>query len=432
MLKEIPDPSELPFLSQGRLNDMIEKHARFLRGESGGARAVLQYYNLSGLNFRRQNLAQADFTASSLAGCDLSDGVFTSANFFACDLRNTNFFRADLSRCDLRGAYLAGANLERANLFDADMREGKIMLQGEDGTLTDRKRSAGVGAKTIFKGAKLGGTNMDKIQAHAADFSDADLSGVSLVQANLSGVNFEGANLSDTNMTETDLTDVNMQGSIISGMVIFHAERHGLDLSGAVTERQMGKKLAHLGRTLPELLEEHKLWVSSAGKRGRQLDLSGYDMRDVIDLKSYPLTAIKAREANFLRQNLSDAKLQSANFERADFRDCLLRDADLRGSSFKYAQMARADLNGAMLNPLVFKNNDGSERLSRTDMSGASLIYARLSDCDLRDAIFMGADLTGAVIRDADLRRANFTGAILAGAVFENVKLDGAIIDIPD
>lgn len=431
MLKEVPDPSELPFLSQGRLNDMIDKHARYLKGESGGARAILQYYNLSGLNFRRQNLAQADFTASSLAGCDLSDGIFTSANFFACDLRNTNFFRADLSRCDLRGAYLAGANLERANLFDADMREGKIMKQGEDGTLTDRKRSAGTGAKTILKGAKLGGTNMDKVQAHSADFSDADLSGVSLMQANLHGANFEGANLSDTNMTDTDLTDVNMKGSIISGMVVFQAEKQGLDITGATTERHMGKKLAHLGRTLPELLAEHKLWISSAGKRGRQLDLSGYDLRDVIDLKSYPLTAIKATEANFLRQNLTDAELQSAIFDRSDFRDCLLGDADLRGSSFKYAQMARADLSGARLCPLIFKNDDGSERLSRVDMTGANMIYAGLSNCDLRDGIFMGVDLTGAVIRNADLRRADFTGAILTGAVIENVKLDGAIIDIP-
>lgn len=431
MLKEVPDPSELPLLSQGRLNDIIDKHARFLQGESGGARAVLQYYNLSGLNFRSQNLAQADFTGSSLSGCDLSNGVFTSANFFACDLRNTNFFRADLSRCDLRGAYMAGANLERANLFDADMREGKIMKRDAEGILVDRKRSAGVGAKTILKGAKLSGTNMDKIQASSADFSDADLSGVSMVQADLHDANFEGANLTDTNMAETNLTNVKMHGSIISGMVTFHAEKQGLDLSGAISERDMGRKLENLVKSLPEMLDEHTLWVSTAGKRGKQLNLSGYDLRDVFDLKSYPLTAVKATEANFMRQNLKRAELQSGIFDRTNFRDCLLNEADMRGSNFKYAQFARADLSGAKLCPLVFQNNDGPERLMRVDMSGASLIYAGLSDCDLRDVIFMGADLSGAIIRDSDLRRADFTGAILNGTVFENVKLEGAIIELP-
>ena len=84
----------------------------------------------------------------------------------------------------------------------------------------------------------------------------------------------------------------------------------------------MGEKLANKGQSLPELLEEHTQWVSSAGQSGKQLDLGGYDLREVIDLKRYPLTAIKCVGGNFLGQDLRKAQLQRAVFDQADFRDC--------------------------------------------------------------------------------------------------------------
>jgi uncharacterized protein YjbI with pentapeptide repeats len=201
---------------------------------------------------------------------------------------------------------------------------------------------------------------------------------------------------------------------------------------GAITERDMGSKLENLGKSLPELLEQHTLWVATAGQRGRQLDLSGYDLRDVVDLRKFPLTAIHANGANFLNQDLRSAELQSAVFDHADFRDCNMQDADLRGSSFKYAQMARANLSYAKLCPLLFER-DGKQsqaRLQRTDMSGANFRYASILHADLRDCILMGVDLSFAIIRDCDLRRADFTGAILHGLVLENVKMDDAIIDL--
>src|SRR5690606_8831094 len=123
-------------------------------------------------------------------------------------------------------------------------------------------------------------------------------------------------------------------------------------------------------KTLPELLEEHTIWVSTVGRRGRQLDLGGYDMRDVLDLRRFPLTAIKAIGANFLNQDLRTAEIQSATLDKSDFRDCRMIEADLRGSSFKYANFTRADLTGAQLCPLQFDNADGSRRLQRVDLSG--------------------------------------------------------------
>jgi uncharacterized protein YjbI with pentapeptide repeats len=430
MAESVPDPSDLPPLSQSTLDDLIKKHTMFLKGQHGGARCVLKYRNLSHLNFKSSDLSQADFTGSLFIEANLSHGIFKNACFFACDLRNANMREGNFSRADFRGAYVAGANLAGADLAEADMREGKIMKRGEKGELTDRKRSGGVGAKTIFTGARLTETNMAGAQAVSADFSDADLTGVNMHDANFGGANFHGANLADADMTGANLTKANMRSAIISGAIMDRVEKQGIIMDNVITEDDMGAKLENLGRSLPELLEEHTLWVATAGRSGRQLDLSGYDLRDVLDIKRFPFTAIRCVSTNFLNQDLRAAQLQSATFDRADFRDCKMEEADMRGSTFKYAQLARADLTKAKLCPLVFTNPDGTQRKQRVDLSGASLRYASLRYADLRDCVLMGVDLTNAVLTGADLRRADLTGAILKGAVFEHCNLQDTIIDL--
>jgi uncharacterized protein YjbI with pentapeptide repeats len=148
----IPDPSDLLPLSQTELNDIIERHAMYLRGQVGGARASIKYRNLSRLNFSKVDLTQGDFTGSMFIEADLSSGNFKGASFFACDLRNANMRNGNFSRADFRGAYVAGANLSGADMTNVDLREGKIMKRGEQGELVDRKRSGGQGAKNHFYG----------------------------------------------------------------------------------------------------------------------------------------------------------------------------------------------------------------------------------------------------------------------------------------
>lgn len=434
MQNTIPDPKDLPPMEQYTLDDIIEKHGRYLRGQKGGARAVIQYRNLSELSFKGNDLSQADFTGSMLIGADLTDSNFSGCSFFACDLRNANIKNANLSRCDLRGAYVAGANLTGADLRDADMREGKIMKRDKRGILEDRKRLGGEGARTVFSGAKLTDTKMNGAQAMSVDFTDADLTGVDLSSSDLSGANFEGANLADVDLSGANISFANMRKSIITGVILDDAETQGLDRRDVITEADMGNKIENLGKTLHELLEEHTLWVATAGEKGRQLDLSGYDLRDVIDLRKFPFTAIHAKGSNFLNQNLEYADLQSANFDRADFRDCNLKGADLRGSSFKYAMFTRADLSGAKLCPLEFKKGRWRDKkhLQRSDLSGANLRYASLEGADMRDCIMMGADLTNANLKSSDLRRADLTGAILNEVNLRNTKLEDTVIDLED
>ena len=90
---------------------ILEKHAKWIRGEDGGERADLCgadlcYANLYGANLRGANLRGANLRGANLCGANLC-----GANLCGADLRGAN----------LRGANLYDANLRGANLCDADL-----------------------------------------------------------------------------------------------------------------------------------------------------------------------------------------------------------------------------------------------------------------------------------------------------------------------
>jgi uncharacterized protein YjbI with pentapeptide repeats len=402
-------------ITQAALNGIIEKHAIFLKGIRGGARAVLKFKDLSDLDFHGCDLSQADLTGSLLVGANLSKGVFRSVTFFACDMRNANLEGADCSRADFRGAYVAGANLVNANLKSADLREGTIMERDENGVMAEKARPgiAGKIHRTVFTGAKMADTNMSDVQAINADFTDADLSGVMMNDSNFSHVSFNGANLSDADLTGSSIVNADMKSSVMAGTLTGHMESAGANIHEALSEHAMGEKIETLQDDLPGMLKAHSAWVESAGKFGKRLDLSGVDLRHISRLKSYSLTAVKAVGANFLNQDMSGIEMQSAVLDRADFRDCRLAHADLRGSSFKSAILTRANLSGANLSPLHFTNEDGKAWSQRVNLSGANLRYA-----DLRNVNLSGAVLTDTDFSFADMTGANLDGADVKGAVF--------------
>lgn len=428
----LPPTNEFKRYTQHELNEIVDKHMAFLRGRRGGARAVIKFGDLSDLNLSGKDLSQADFTGSNLAHCDLSRGTFSGTCFFSCDLRQADLSHASLARADFRGAHLAGANLTGANMDSADLREGKIMERGEYGLLVNKPLPAfpkGKDPQTIFTGAKLTDTNMASVKAIAADFSDADLSNVILNQANLSDVNFDGANLSKVDFTGADLSRANLSNSIMSGAILRNAELQDSVLENVIKDEAMGKRLERGVRTLAEMLDTHRRWITTAGREGSQMDLSGYDLRDIHNLWDYPLTAIRAVKATFLGLNLERANMQSAVLDYSDFRDCRLMQADMRGSSMKGVQLSRANLTSANLGPLKFDTPEGhGVRLQRTNLSGASIRFCILKDCDLRDSILMGVDLSNTVLSGCDLRRADLTGANLDGTILEDAQTEGAII----
>ncbi|ECL5947989.1 pentapeptide repeat-containing protein [Salmonella enterica] len=124
---------------------------------------------------------------------------------------------------------------------------------------------------------------------------------------------------------------------------------------------------------LSNILEEHKVWITSMRESGSSADLRGANLFD----------------ANLCGANLFDANLCGAN----------LFGADLRGANLFDANLFDADLRGA-------------------DLRGADLFDADLRGADLRGANLFDADLRGADLRGANLFDANLCGADLPDLTF--------------
>ena len=97
-------------MTKEELKQVLEAHAKWVRGEAEGSRADLSGANLYGANLSEANFSGANLYRANLSEADLSGANFSEANFSGADLSGANFSGADLSR-----ANFSGANLSRAN-----------------------------------------------------------------------------------------------------------------------------------------------------------------------------------------------------------------------------------------------------------------------------------------------------------------------------
>lgn len=201
--------------------------------------------------------------------------------------------------------------------------------------------------------------------------------------------------------------------------------------------------MRHLNLASPEMSQaemsredfERKLKLATAdkpadftGKRLNGLDLSGFDLSNVI----------------FRAAKLNNANLAGANLEQAVFDQAWLLNADLTGANLKRARLFQTQLMNAKMD-----NADLSGASITANLSKASLVNAKFIGADLsadmrnqsmglmrgvlRSARLTGADFTNANLFRADLEfaslaNANLTGVNLKGALLGGADLSGAIV----
>jgi len=95
--------------------------------------------------------------------------------------------------------------------------------------------------------------------------------------------------------------------------------------------------------TLDKILEQHRLWLETDGKKGQRANLTN------AYLTRANLTGASLRGANLLGTYLRGADLRDANLICADLRGANLYRADLRGANLKGANLRGANLTGANL-----------------------------------------------------------------------------------
>jgi uncharacterized protein YjbI with pentapeptide repeats len=168
---------------------------------------------------------------------------------------------------------------------------------------------------------------------------------------------------------------------------------------------------------LIRIVKEHKRWIETHEKDGKQADLSRANLSGAnlfkADLSGANLSGADLSGANLSRANLSRARLSEAKLFRAD-----LSGADMIGADLSGADMIGADLSGAYL---IEAN------LSEANLHGANLSGAYLLRADLSGAYLFRADLSEADLSEANLIEANLSEANLDGAMLIETKLKDCI-----
>ena len=199
--------------------------------------------DLSGAEFIRGELNEANLSRTNLVGTDLSGASLTWANLNGSDLRRANLGWADVAWSDLAEANLNGSKLIRANLNGVDLGGADLSRAN----LAEANLAEANLRNTIFARADLSGANLTNAILHKARFSKAKLAGANLSGANLTGADLSEAELSRVNLTASNLSEVNLAGAFLSSTIFTVVDLR--DVTGLQTCRHGG----------PSALDHHTL-----------------------------------------------------------------------------------------------------------------------------------------------------------------------------
>ncbi len=110
-------------ITKDELQEILDKHQKWLKDEREGIRADLSNLNLWNADLSNSDLSNADLRNADLRNANLWNADLRDADLSNANLRNANLWNADLSNADLSNSDLRDANLRNANLRNADLRD---------------------------------------------------------------------------------------------------------------------------------------------------------------------------------------------------------------------------------------------------------------------------------------------------------------------
>ena len=277
-------PSLIRHLDHSAVKTVLEAHARYLSGRTGGKRANLSYVDLSHMMLDGVDLTEAELTGAWFHGASLKGAVLKRVTMFGCDLREADLRTADLTAADLRGACLRGANLAGANLAGCDLREGRIAMQGSGGgwRILKHERRPGELDYAVLEGANLSGAQMSGAHALAADFTDADLNGACLTGARLVNAVLDGADLSGADLFGSDLSGASLRQAVLVGVNMDDANFSNADLTDVL---KAPPPIIYVDDVpLQDLMRDHERYCESGGADGAVMKVSRVDFRSLRQL----------------------------------------------------------------------------------------------------------------------------------------------------
>ncbi|CAK0753342.1 secreted effector protein PipB2 [Azospirillaceae bacterium] len=358
------------------INNELIIHGKWLK-KLGGRPADLSFRDLSGLNFRKARLINAKLTGVNLSGADLSGSDLSGADLFGADLEGANLAGANLTGTDFRGANLHRAVLTNAVLRGADFRVGQNGGNDVTTRLTEAKMESAILCEANLTGCDLSG----------ADLNDADFEGADLSKAVLLGAELSGANLDN----------VKFGGAVIDVSRLSPTQRAQTDAGGGVTEPTYTPLSAEKTESL---VAAHELWISSGGRSGRRLDLEGVDITGKSFIQR-DLSGARLRRCRLKGLDMSGLKMNMADLSYSDLQDSILDETLLRGTNFRRANLTRARMAGSNLDAMPLESGN---RVWPTNLNGAILHDADLTNASFANAIMHGADVGGCLLLGTKLR----------------------------
>jgi uncharacterized protein YjbI with pentapeptide repeats len=161
-------------ISQEELNDILDKHKKYMNNLPEGERADLSNMDLSNANLSYANLIDANLSNAKLSNANLSYANLSNAN-----LSNANLHYSILSNANLSYANLSNANLSNANLH-----------------------------YSILSNANLSNVDLSNANLHYSILSNVDLSNAYLNNAYLNNAYLNNTNLSNTDLSKANLSEI--------------------------------------------------------------------------------------------------------------------------------------------------------------------------------------------------------------------------------
>lgn len=261
-------------------------------------------------------------------------------------------------------------------------------------------------ARAWLEGADLSDANLSGANLSGAVLTRADLRGANLSGANLSGANLGGAKVTGARLDDADARECILTSTALGGVSMVRAKLDGADFTGTI--------------------------FGDSDLRGASFAST---MLHDADLTGTRLAGADLTNATFVRCTLDDADLSGATVTKTTFFSSTGRRLSLRGARGDKMVIAQAsafpdldlsdaelpnlccratDLRGARLERALLTDSD----LSECDLAGASLERARLSR-----SLLIRTKLDGARLLGADLREASLSKALVGGADFQGANL---------
>jgi uncharacterized protein YjbI with pentapeptide repeats len=175
--------------------------------------------------------------------------------------------------------------------------------------------------------------------------------------------------------------------------------------SGKIAARAVENALRH-GSDIDEL-HGYTAGMPYIDEVAPNLDLRGIELPNLVAVRASDLSGVRFDAAQ-MNWNFGGCTLRKAVFDRANGHNVDFGGCDLSGGSLVGARLPGAIFYGA--------------RLIDSDLSGIRMHSGQLKGADCRGAKFVGADLRMVWAADADIRGADFREANLVGASLGRVK----------